>query len=206
MPSDLAPRLVQRFASSEGYNTEPHLAASLRSLKQAKSRHYSEIVTGVITNSDDRVPDILSSFGLFVSPLRYGKGSDKAAVASGHDIDFHCMSYDVGVEKPDQLIFRTAESMLESVLAAQGKDMKSHGSSASNAEAWLKIYVGDEYAKDIEGAVNAGWKAILLDHGGSSHQIPEVEANFDLTVSEALDKNSAMRVKSISSLVSWLAS
>ncbi|KAH8176690.1 hypothetical protein LIA77_05108 [Sarocladium implicatum] len=206
MPRDLAPRLLHRFSSNEGYDTEPSLAHSLRSLKCPNSKHYSEIVSGVITNSDNRVPDILSSFGLRVSSLRYGKGAIDPVVAGSHDIDFHCMSYDVGVEKPDQLIFRAAESMLKSVLKAQGKSTEGSKQSESHDHEWLKVYVGDEYAKDVEGSVNAGWKAILLAPDGSSLQAPEVEECADLTISAAFEKTSVMKVKSISNLVAWLTS
>ena len=36
---------------------------------------------------------------------------------------------------------------------------------------WLKVYVGDEYAKDVVGARSAGWKVILLgDAAAAGHE------------------------------------
>lgn len=123
---------------------------------------------GVITNSDDRVPDVLTSLGLRVNPLRYNptiKDSTqevrKAEEAQHHqtpDIDFCVMSYDVGVEKPSSEIFDAAIDTLSSLLSAEGKDYKE--------EDWGLVYVGDEVGKDAKGAVMAGWDAVLLDRGG----------------------------------------
>jgi ribonucleotide monophosphatase NagD (HAD superfamily) len=161
------------------------------------SEHFSTIVTGVITNSDDRVPDILSSFGLRVSPLRYGMLDTAAAGEMGHDIDFHCMSYDVGYEKPDKRVFTAAEEMLNIILDSRESQRGPDG-------CWLKIYVGDEYGKDVEGSTNAGWKAIFLDPTGSSPQIPRVEDHYDVLLSDAFQQQPVMRVQSIQNMIHWL--
>ncbi|KAL1874016.1 hypothetical protein VTK73DRAFT_570 [Phialemonium thermophilum] len=169
LPDELVPRLLHRFSSDEGYSMVPQLPYLLKVLKEPRSgRLFDKLVIGVITNSDDRVPKILSSFGLRVSPLRYGTEPDRvsAVVAPGtdYDIDFHCMSYDVGFEKPDRKIFEAAEDMLRVVL--RGRFGAS--STASDLTNWDKIYVGDDYDKDVVGALNSGWQAAFLEPGNES--------------------------------------
>lgn len=160
VPAGLAPQLLARFASGEGYTMEPRLPSLIRALKDKHTRGglYDRIVVGVITNSDDRVPCILSSFGLRVSPLRYGTTDKTLPPGLSYDIDFHCMSYDVGVEKPDPAIFRAAESLLPMVL---GEDQASAVKSLDLND-WDKVYVGDEAPKDVAGAHAAGWNAVLV--------------------------------------------
>ncbi|KAH0144174.1 hypothetical protein KCU67_g13205, partial [Aureobasidium melanogenum] len=128
----------------------------------------SRLVIGVITNSDDRVPDVLTSLGLKVNPLRYNpttkdstQEARQAQEAQKHqhpDIDFCVMSYDVGVEKPSSEIFDAAVGTLSSLLSFEGRDYKQ--------EDWELVYAGDEVGKDAKGAVMAGWDAVLLDRGG----------------------------------------
>lgn len=198
---------------------------------------FSKIVIGVITNSDDRVPDILSSFGLRVGGRRFREAppsSDMAnvqisavdhpttdATTSGttssltqanitgreqeppsdgkasiddrmrheeeEDINFTCLSYDVGHEKPDRRIFEAAEGMCRQVLLASSTDAPPLLSpskfesefepepvgqgliSEECGEEWLRIYVGDEYKADVEGALGAGWNAIWIPEMGHAH-------------------------------------
>jgi hypothetical protein len=141
----------------------------------------------VITNSDDRVPDVLMSLGIKVNGLRYN-GSEEAMVEESkgkegeskgkeeqskeeekgketQDIDFCIMSYDVGVEKPGPEIFEAAISTLSSMLQSEGKIYEGND--------WDKVYVGDEVGKDAKGAVLAGWDAVLLDRGA------EVDAAYE---------------------------
>lgn len=200
LPPDLAPRLLQRFSSSEGYTSEPSLVSSLSSLKHRPvsfaSRHFSTLTVGVVTNSDDRVPDVLSSFGLSVSPLRYStdeRSSHDLDDRGGYDIDFHCMSYDVGAEKPDRKIFEAAESLLATVVPE------------ARAEDWLKVYVGDEHEKDVVGSAAAGWKPILLDPEGKATNFVSVEDHLDQTLEAATSQHSVLRVSSIRALANWLS-
>jgi len=130
------------------------LFQKLRSRSEA--RETGGLIVGVVTNSDDRVPDILTSLGLRVSPLRYGDGVKAALPDSKNDIDFSVMSFDVGHEKPDPRIFHAAESML----AHLNPDRTD--STAERGVPVEKVYVGDEHSKDVEGAVNAGWNAVLI--------------------------------------------
>ncbi|KJR81998.1 uncharacterized protein SPSK_03499 [Sporothrix schenckii 1099-18] len=164
LPPGLAPQLLARFASSDGYAMDDGLVGSLRAWKEERRTQrqaYDRVVVGVITNSDDRVPGILSSFGLRVSPLRYGTADPllaSSSSAAAYDIDFHCMSYDVGVEKPDPAIFRAAESLLPTVLGGDGQG----AAQTVDLDDWDKVYVGDEAAKDVAGAHAAGWNAVLI--------------------------------------------
>ncbi|KAF4465805.1 haloacid dehalogenase [Fusarium albosuccineum] len=203
LPKDLAPKLLHRFASKDGYDTEPNLVSNLKTLRRFNSRHFDKIVVGVVTNSDDRVPSILSSFGLNVSPLRYGTAADPMDFAGGqeYDIDFHCMSYDVGIEKPDKLIFHAADLMLAHLISIR------NGTSPSDAQAeidnWRKVYVGDEHAKDVVGAVNAGWDPVLLDEEDQSPDIPRLEDHPTETLDSLYKKHQAVRVRSLENLVKW---
>ena len=204
LPEDLAPKLLRRFSSSDGYVVEPNLVPALKGLRRpSASKGFDKIVIGVVTNSDDRVPSVLSSFGLNVSPLRHGAEIDYGELAvHDYDIDFHCMSYDVGVEKPDKLIFNAAELMLAQIVMARG--IQSPAEAASDVALWRKLYVGDEYAKDVLGALNAGWNAVLLGPDEESAAIPRLEDSPAATIETIFSGRDAVRVESIHYLLSWL--
>ncbi|KAJ6443178.1 putative haloacid dehalogenase protein [Purpureocillium lavendulum] len=194
LPSDLASRLLHRFASKEGYDAEPNLASSLRALKRPDhARHFDRIVIGVITNSDDRVPDILQSFDVKVSPLRYGTDVDAAVLADqSYDVDFHCMSYDVGVEKPDRRIFDAASGLLVRILATrEGRTEDEVRDEVSRT--WRRVYVGDEHAKDVVGARNAGWSPVLLDPDDHSAGAASVEDHRGQTLDELFKEHGVLR-------------
>ncbi|KAK8076933.1 hypothetical protein PG996_003103 [Apiospora saccharicola] len=207
LPTDLAPKLLHRFASKEGYDVEPGLVSTLRALKQQQDspeKRFDKIVIGVVTNSDDRVPSILSSFGLNVSPMRYGTQIDDIATTSrlDYDVDFHCMSYDVGVEKPDKRIFESAEHMLAQVVAA--RNGKSLAETEADIKTWEKVYVGDEHGKDVVGATNAGWDPVLLDANEASEDVPRLADPHSHTMAGSFVGHSVVKVVSIRELVMWL--
>ncbi|KAF4339890.1 haloacid dehalogenase [Fusarium beomiforme] len=221
LPKDLAPRLLHRFSSKEGYETEPGLVAAFKKLKQNPPKNFDSLIVGVITNSDDRIPSILSSLGLAVSPLRYGAESDLTELKDQtDDIDFHCMSYDVGVEKPDKRIFNAAEHMLAQVISARsGRDLSEAEREAGN---WQKVYVGDDYSKDVLGSANAGWSPVLLDpkdecaniadlkHWRSSPderpkgKVCKIEDHPNETLDSLFKEHDVATVHSIRNLLSWL--
>jgi FMN phosphatase YigB (HAD superfamily) len=204
LPEELAPRLLHRFSSSEGYVTEPNLVPAIKALKQKTAkRRFENIVVGVITNSDDRVPDVLSSFGLDVSQLRYGSHTSSIEGLQNFDIDFHCMSYDVGVEKPDKFIFEAARHMLAQILTAQCGNATTE--TASDIDGWVRIYVGDEYEKDIVGSMKAGWNPVLLAEGETSLDIPKLEDIAAQSITELFGRHTMIRTKSIEYLAAWLA-
>jgi hypothetical protein len=118
---ELVPLLLTRFSTKQGYglpNTsikeffaalrERHnpfkgsvLAHDLVELSRRLNK-WENIVVGLITNSDDRVPSVLESFGLTVAPRRAGlssSGLKDDAASADTDFQFAVMSYDVGYEK-----------------------------------------------------------------------------------------------------------
>ena len=111
-----------------------------------------ELTIGVITNSDDRVPSVLSSLGLEVSPRRYGLVADSSDPHSDmeDDIDFVVMSYDVGYEKPSRDVFDAAKQLVRSNCGISGQEDRF-------------VHIGDDLEKDYEGAKRAGWESVLLD-------------------------------------------
>lgn len=202
LPPTLVPKLIHRFSSSEGYEAQRDLVPAIRALRERISQQGVErLVIGVITNSDDRVPDILSSLGLNVSPLRYGTPFDASALREKQfDIDFHCMSYDVGVEKPDRRIFNAADIMLSYIIRARYNETLTE----SEIERWQKVYIGDEVAKDVVGAAEAGWNPVLLDVDGNSTEITSLEDTPQQTLEDLFAEHASVRVGSIRNLVSWL--
>lgn len=143
---------MKRFSSSEGYALYPDVLPFFRSLRETTSelrRHRADTAIGVLTNSDGRVPQILSSFGLSVGPWRYGAPHTCAMNSSGEhrDIDFVALSYDIGFEKPDSRIFDAAKGMVHCSLGQEPR----------------YIHVGDDLGKDYFAAQAAGWHGVLLD-------------------------------------------
>lgn len=150
--------LWKRFSSSEGYMLYPDVLPVFQDLRALKDSVRSgsiatQISVGIVTNSDGRVPSVLLSLGLKVGSLRYGMdpaGMDPAS--SGvelSDIDFVISSYDVGYEKPSRKIFDAA------------KDLGRLGDSQNEHERY--VHVGDDLGEDLEAAVQAGWKGLLLE-------------------------------------------
>lgn len=170
------------------------------------------IVVGVITNSDDRVPSVLSSFGLRVSPLRCGVQEQNPSRASpagpqqqgDYDIDLHCMSYDVGFAKPDRRIFDATEAVADGLVAAS----RDGGEDAP----WLKMYVGDEFEKDVKAAWAAGWNSVLVGAGaGEGTEGEEGLLDLDQCAGTTLDDcfpqekpPSMIRAESTQALLEWL--
>lgn len=212
---------MHRFSCKDGYEAEPQTIPSLRALRTdsrendssssptGRLRQYDRIIVGIITNSDDRVPDVLSSLGVDVSPLRSSATAGvQAPSIKPHDIDFLCMSYDVGAEKPDGRIFRAAEDMLVQII--QTRDGKGTEESTADAEVWEKLYVGDEYAKDVVGARDAGWKAALLVpesdvQGQAEHAaVADLEDHPGSSFQDIFTQHPFVKVRSIQNVIRWV--
>lgn len=164
---------------------------------------------GVITNSDDRVPSILSSLGLRVSPVRFGNTSDPAeAAAQQYDIDLHCMSYDVGFAKPDRRIFEASEGMADQLAAVQNG--VASGWQENKLGPWLKVYVGDDYKNDVVGAQGAGWNPVFVgtEEGLSGKEVlSDLEQLGNKSLDEAFSQESApvtIRAESTQKFLEWL--
>lgn len=110
----------------------------------------SSLRVGIISNSDDRVSSILDSLGLRVGSRRYGMSLETSNLdgQGRDDIDFVALSYDVGVEKPDQKIFDAAREL---------------GAMGSELEPGECLHVGDDFIKDVRAAEAAGWKSLRVD-------------------------------------------
>lgn len=198
LPRDLVPKLLHRFWSDEGYVLVPGVLQFFEQLREyldQDPRRRREVLVGVITNSDDRVPDTLTALGLHVGPLRYGGGaSSGGAKTRTDDISFTIMSYDVGHEKPAREIFVAAE---QTASADAGESL----------DDWRKIYVGDEYKKDVLGATNAGWNAVLVGPRDEVSQHSDVQWLDEFPAGDAFevfDKSVAVGVSTVSEFATWV--
>ncbi len=126
--------------------------------------------------------------GLKVSPKRYGS-KDTIAPNQTYNVDFHCMSYDVGAEIPDRRVYEAAEGMTREVATAD--DL--HG--------WTKLYVSDKYEANVAGALGAGWTRCSSTRRGSIRKSPELRSGAPI----GAGKKEAVRVGSTGALVEWLA-
>ncbi|KAK4493980.1 hypothetical protein PRZ48_015166 [Zasmidium cellare] len=198
LPKELIPQLLNRFWCDEGYSLFSDVKPLIQRIREAHEAEDTKVVVGVITNSDDRVPDILTSLGLRVSPLRYG--SRPQDVATGQqDIDFTVMSYDVGHEKPDKRIFAAAEEVLKIKL-------ESEGSTSQDLSAWRKVYVGDEHEKDVVGALGAGWNAVIIDRETTRgrHDCTWLEPKQPGNLYDTFKTDKAVGFSSLAKLAEWL--
>ena len=168
IPNGLVSELLKRFSSAEGYMLYTDVIPLFQALRFRKrhSSNPSRAVVGILTNSDDRVPSILSSLGIQMGPRRYGmeakESHDKPKIRD--DIDFVALSYDIGFEKPHRRIFNAAKEM---AISSEDEDIHC-------------LHVGDDFEKDYQGAEAAGWQGVLLDRDGQyeSHGISRIR---DLT-------------------------
>ncbi|KAF1974699.1 haloacid dehalogenase [Bimuria novae-zelandiae CBS 107.79] len=166
VPETLISELLKRYSSREGYDLFPDAKTffdNLRTIRSQPTRStrwkWNKIIVGVITNSDDRVPSVLSSFGLKVSPRRVGTSAQSFSEATSEDdIDFVVLSYDVGYNKPDSRMFDAAGLLLSETLASAPSS-----SGLGSVDDYEKLYVGDSLTKDYLGARKAGWHAVLID-------------------------------------------
>ena len=162
VPQALADELYRRYSTKEGYDLFPDVMPFFQMLRTKSSTEatkpwpWEKTVVGIITNSDDRVPGVLNSFGLKVGPRRVGTPDQRAAEAAlEDDISFVVLSYDVGVEKPRRAIFDAAAECLKETLSGRDDGLQ--------VEDFEKLYVGDTLQHDVFGAEGAGWYALLLD-------------------------------------------
>ncbi|KAI4648404.1 uncharacterized protein J4E79_010026 [Alternaria viburni] len=192
LPKYLVPELLHTYSSRKGYTLYPDVLPffhMVRHMKAHRIRHgaahglwpWDKTIVGIITNSDNRVPGILSSFDLNISPRRYSgvaaspldtttsepskKKTKRKEAEKEDDIDFTVLSYDVGVEKPDGRIFAAAEEMLAATL---NDSLSSSSDTPPPVSSFEKIYVGDDLQKDVFGAQDAGWSSVLLQRDPNS--------------------------------------
>lgn len=110
----------------------------------------------VISNSDRRILDIVSSLDSITSVTRGARDiqeTDNKRPFTNLEIpviDHFILSCDVGYEKPDPRIFEVARHMLPS----------------ASRDTYEYLHIGDDLGKDVFGAREAGWHALLLDREG----------------------------------------
>jgi FMN phosphatase YigB (HAD superfamily) len=181
----------------------PDVKPLLSKLRDSKAADTGKIIVGVITNSDDRTPEIMTSLGLRVRSLRYGEASRHVNIPEVADIDFTVMSHDVGHEKPDKRMFEAAEALAASVLA---RDEGLSTGARSLPKDWQKIYVGDEYDKDVVGALSAGWNAVLIDReaSGQCEGLQWCDEQEPSSVDRLLASASAVGFSSLAKLSPWV--
>ncbi|KAH6616607.1 haloacid dehalogenase [Boeremia exigua] len=168
VPQSLVDELLRRYSTKVGYDIFPDVVPFFQMLKQksssdaVKSWPWEKTVVGIITNSDDRVPGILNSFGLKIGPRRVGTPDQRSVDAIAEDdISFVVLSYDVGVEKPDRGMFDAAVDSMKDTLSGRDDGLQ--------IEDFEKLYVGDSLNDDYNGARGAGWNALMLDRN-SNHE------------------------------------
>lgn len=144
-------------------------------LRQARDKsqpsspwNWEKTVVGVITNSDDRVPSVLSSMGLKVGHRRAGTSAQYSIESSEDDISFVVMSYDVRHEKPDRRIFDAATELLKETLAGNISNPE-----MQSMDDYEKLYIGDTVEKDYVGAKGAGWNAVIVDRQDEQTEIEQ---------------------------------
>ena len=176
LPNQLVPDVLHRFASREGYELYPDVLPFFAWLQRVKTHAglhtWSEIVVGIVSNSDDRVPDILTSLGVSVASCRFQTRVNNLHLAKQEDVNFVIHSYDVGAEKPDRRIFEAARETADAV------------SRLPDTPA-VHIHIGDDFDKDYLGAERAGFRSILMSGYGRSGdgeaaKAPNVQSMEDL--------------------------
>ena len=196
--------LYWRFASRAGYTLFPDVQNFLQlvgTAYQARNWPPRRTMLGIISNSDPRVRSILESFKIPITPALFPPRF--TPLHRGHRQDFGpahfafaTLSYECGVEKPDQEIYRAAlrdaqrtVDRMDPVarLTRSGKDLLDN----VNAEFHL-MHVGDDLEKDVIPAMRAGWDAILLDRSAgeavSVRPVTQHEGVQEVTVVNGLDK------------------
>ncbi|KAJ4377911.1 hypothetical protein N0V83_000741 [Neocucurbitaria cava] len=209
-PQALVAELLKRYSTKEGYDLYDDVQPFFKMLRDEATRRtgsspwiWDKTIVGIITNSDDRVPGILESFGLSIGPRRVGTADQRSAKASfSDDINFVVLSYDVGIEKPDRRIFYATTETLKETLAGNQEGL--------TAEGFEKLYVGDDLEKDYDGAEAAGWNAVFLNRNMSTPESnTEAESKWGLGNGEVEDRNGSRRTvlmaKSLGALSRWRA-
>lgn len=194
LPRGMIETLLNRFAGDGGYTLYDDVApffARMRELRASSgTTPFDRIVLGVISNSDDRVPEVLKSLGLRVGDTRADedrssmelpgfeeRGSSQKAQPQDPsttfentqpeaDLDLVITSYEAGEEKPNRLIFDVAKRQARLLARC---DAHTHGSTPAGLDAaddWTCIHIGDDYQKDYVGATGAGWQSYLLERNG----------------------------------------
>ncbi|EPS44755.1 hypothetical protein H072_1265 [Dactylellina haptotyla CBS 200.50] len=180
IPRVLRDALWHNFASKSGYSlcasALPFLAilSDLRTIAD-KTRAgeqdwmFKTITLGVITNSDDRVINVLQDLDITVNfqtsvsssgevkllPVGAGNPEDRKHLEK--KVDLVTTSYQVGVEKPNKGIFDAAITSAKQVVNLY------YGEGEAERGGWYWCHIGDEVRGDIVGTMRAGGVGVLYD-------------------------------------------
>lgn len=182
LPAGLEDALLKRFEGAQGYALYDDVApflARIRTIRHAAPRPFNQVVLGVISNSDDRVPAVLKALGVRIGKTRADQDRESLALPGFEyrgggsrpgderrfsdpdpDLDIVITSYEAGEEKPSRVIFDVARRQAGLLASAC-----STGPVSTDAEAednWVCVHVGDDYRKDYCGARDASWDSYLL--------------------------------------------
>jgi FMN phosphatase YigB (HAD superfamily) len=178
LPYALPDELYTHFSTSAAYTLFPDVMPflSLIGTSSYSASHWAprRTMLGVVSNSDPRVRDILSSFhppipftpSMF--PPRYTPHSRHTHHSFGPaHFSFAALSYETGFEKPDPRAFdralRLAQKSLDTLhpvarLTRTGSEMLQDVRNEFHC-----LHVGDDVNKDVLAALGAGWDVVLID-------------------------------------------
>ncbi|KAJ5692413.1 hypothetical protein N7462_001836 [Penicillium macrosclerotiorum] len=201
LPPGLVNALLDRFAGAGGYTLYDDVVpffARMRELRTTSTKPFDRVVIGVISNSDDRVPDVLKALGLRVGDMRADqdlssmelpgfeeRGASvhsvrlqeigaKSQTSSDADLDLVITSYEAGEEKPNRVIFDVARRQARLLAQAEAHTHGSTPVGIEDMDDWICVHVGDDYEKDYLAAMDAGWQSYFLARGqnGESEKRP----------------------------------
>lgn len=185
LPGGMVEKLLDAFASDEGYALYDDVHPFFRDLKafKLKKNAFDHVVAAVISNSDDRVPAVLRSLGLSIGNIRADRDrssmelpgfeqlifeDEQNPVPKENDIDMIITSYEAGEEKPSRLIYNITATQAQNYLS-----MATMSESPSDDVEWTRLHIGDELEKDYIGAIDAGWHSLLLARNDTILDIPK---------------------------------
>ncbi|KAJ9607635.1 hypothetical protein H2200_007713 [Cladophialophora chaetospira] len=196
LPPDLGSSLYEHFSSGAAYELYADVGPFLEDMRRLRRQYPNPddpmIILGVITNSDPRVRQVLESLGLRIGIQTEPEKSTSMRDAWNlhNDFDFLATSYEAGYEKPNPGIFRYARKLcmwMPRSRAEQqaGDSLNAFGGTPKPADAahghlgdlenFTLIHVGDEYAKDYQGAESAGFEALHLVRQGEGEVMSGVK-------------------------------
>ncbi|EPS26922.1 hypothetical protein PDE_01862 [Penicillium oxalicum 114-2] len=217
LPSGMVGSLLNRFAGDGGYllydDVMPFFERmrEIRATSSSSGKPFDRIVVGVVSNSDDRISEVLKSLGLRVGCTRADvdrsstelpgfeeqvtRGADRLEADSASmdaqqstDLDMVITSYEAGAEKPNRLIFDVAKRQAQRLVQQQGSGFESNLAFSGETSDWACVHVGDDYQKDLIGATDAGWESFLLERGdGGKDPATTIRSLMDLLKRLQLD-------------------
>lgn len=142
----VASTLIDQFSTKECWGKFEKSNELIAALKDAGK------TVGVISNSDPRLHDILREMDM-------------------PKLDFVVTSYEAGVEKPKEEIFKLA-------IVASGLSIAPHEA----------LHIGNDAQKDFVGAKNAGWSAILINsEDKNSPNFKDIQEFWDVITSRDIE-------------------